>query len=67
MPWWVAFVPFAVLTIAGLVVLDGTASGVVLFVAMLALIGGCIAALRARDPDPENDRAGLAGWFGGGF
>ena len=67
MPGWVAFAPFVVLTVVGLFVLHGPVSGAVLFAAMLAFIGGCIAALRRRDPGPENDRAGLTGWFGGWF
>jgi hypothetical protein len=67
MPAWVAFVPFAVLTVVGLFVLDGAASGAVLFVALLALIGGCIAALRRQDSGPDADRTGLAGWIGGWF
>jgi hypothetical protein len=67
MPGWVAFVPFAVLTVLGLFVLRDVAAGVALFVAMLAFIGGCIAVLHRRGPGPGGDRAGVTGWIGGWF
>jgi hypothetical protein len=43
-----AFIPFAVLTIAGLFVLDGIASGVVLVFASLAFFVACIVNLRGE-------------------
>jgi hypothetical protein len=45
---WALFVPFAVLTIAGLFVLDGVASGVVLAFATLAFFVACIVHLRGE-------------------
>ena len=66
---WIGFALFAILAILGLLVLDGAASGLVLFLAMLVFIGACIAALRGEDPDATraSDRTGIAGWIGGWF
>jgi hypothetical protein len=65
----VGFALFAVLAILGLFVLDDTAAGATLFVAMLVFIGACIYALRNEDPDAvaKNQRSGIAGWLGGWF
>jgi hypothetical protein len=57
---WPAFAAVAVLTLLGLFVLDGAASGVVLFLALLGLIGASINALRG-----EKVYDGLAGIGGG--
>ncbi len=62
---WLGFVPFVVLAVLGIVVLDGVASGVVSFAAMLAFVVACINALRGADADA--DRTGLAGWVGNWF
>ena len=66
---WAGFAGFAALAIAGLFVLHGAVSGVLLLAAMLVFIGACIYALRGEDPDTvkRNDRTGVAGWFGGWF
>jgi hypothetical protein len=42
---WPAFALIVLLSVVGLFILDGAASGVVLLVAMLGLIGACIYAL----------------------
>ena len=59
----------ALLATLGLFVLGGVASGVSLFVAMLAFIFACIYALRGEQADAraQGDRTGLSGWFGGWF
>jgi hypothetical protein len=66
---WMGFALFAALTILGLFVLHGALAGIALLLAMLAIIGACIYALRGEDPDSvaHNQRSGLAGWFGGYF
>jgi hypothetical protein len=65
----VGFALCAVLAIVGLFVLDGAASGVVLFATMLVFIGVCISVLHGTGADAraKSDRAGLAGWIGGWF
>ena len=45
---WPAFVPVVILAVLGLFVLHGVAAGVVLFVALLGLIGACIYALHGE-------------------
>jgi hypothetical protein len=57
---WPPFAAVAVLSVVGLFVLDGAAAGVVLFVALLALIGAAINALRG-----ERVNDGLGGIGGG--
>jgi hypothetical protein len=57
---WPPFAAVAVLAVVGLFVLDGAAAGVVLFVALLALIGAAINALRG-----ERVNDGLGGIGGG--
>jgi hypothetical protein len=57
---WPSFAAVAVLTLLGLLVLDGAASGVVLFFALLGLIGASINALRG-----EKVYDGLGGIGGG--
>jgi hypothetical protein len=57
---WPAFAVAVVLAMLGLLLLDGVASGVVLFVAMLALIVASIYALAG-----ENVNDGLGGIGGG--
>jgi hypothetical protein len=42
---WPPFAVVAILSLVGLLVLDGVAAGVVLFVALLGFIGACIYAL----------------------
>lgn len=65
----IGFALFAVLTIVGLLVLDGPAAGVTLFAALLVFIVACILALSREEPDAvtHNERTGLAGWLGGWF
>jgi hypothetical protein len=57
---WPPFVVVAVLAVLGLFVLDGVAAGVVLFIALLGLIGAAINALRG-----ERVNDGLGGIGGG--
>jgi hypothetical protein len=57
---WPPFAAVAVLSVLGLFVLDGPAAGVVLFVALLGLIGAAINALRG-----ERVNDGLGGIGGG--
>jgi hypothetical protein len=57
---WPAFAAVAVVTLLGLFVLDGATSGVVLFFALLGLIGASINALRG-----EKVYDGLGGIGGG--
>jgi hypothetical protein len=66
---WVGFALFAVLAILGLFVLGGIASGADLLVAMLVFIFACMYALRGQDQATidQNQRTGIAGWFGGWF
>ena len=45
---WPLFVPFALLAVLGLFVLEGAAAGVVLLVAFLAFLGACIVNLRGE-------------------
>ena len=62
---WLVFVPFLVLAVLGFVVLHGAAGGVVSLLAVLALFGGCIAALRGADRDSvrQSERTNMTGWF----
>jgi hypothetical protein len=62
---WVGFVPFAALGILALFVLHGAAAGVASLLALLALIGAGIYALRRQDPDnvARNERTGFTGWW----
>jgi hypothetical protein len=55
---WPPFAAVAVLAVLGLFVLDGVAAGVVLFVALLGLIGAAINGLRGEQP---NDGVGGIG------
>jgi hypothetical protein len=66
---WVGFAIVAVLAFLGLFVLGGIASGVSLFVALLAFIFACIYALRGVNADTvaHDDKTASAGWFGGWF
>lgn len=66
---WIGFALFAVLTVAGLFVLDGPAAGVTLLVALLVFILACMAALRRQDANvvKHNERTGLVGWVGHWF
>jgi hypothetical protein len=54
------FAAVAVLTVLGLFVVDGTAGGVILFVALIGLIGASIFALAGEDVKDG------AGGIGGG-
>jgi hypothetical protein len=66
---WVGFALFLALASSGLFLLDGAAAGAVLLAAMLVLIGACVYALKGQEPGAvrQNERTGLAGWFGGWF
>ena len=59
------FVPFFVFAALGFVLLHGAAAGVVSLVAVLALVGGCIAVLRRADRGAvrQSERTNLTGWF----
>ena len=56
---WPAFAIVALLAVVGLFVLHGVASGVVLFVALLGLIGASIYALRGEKV--EDGAGGVGG------
>jgi hypothetical protein len=59
---WPPFAAVAVLALLGIFIAHGPASGVVLFVALLAFIGACINAVRG---ERVNDGAGgIGGPFG---
>ena len=61
---WVGFALSTILAVCGLFVLDGIASGVVVFAAFLAFLGACMYALKAQDPEARkrSERNGL-GWI----
>jgi membrane associated rhomboid family serine protease len=63
----IAFALFAVLAVLGLFVLHGPAGGIASLAAIFAFIGACMYSLRGEDPATlsENERTGMAGWFGG--
>jgi hypothetical protein len=60
---WPPFVPFALLAVLGVFVLDGVAAGVVSFLAMMALLGASIYALAGEDV--QDGCGGIGG--GNGF
>ena len=62
---WLGFVPFLVLAALGFVLLDGPAAGVVSLLAVLALLGACMYALRGVDREAvrQSERTNGAGWF----
>jgi hypothetical protein len=62
-----AYALVAVIAIVALFVVDGPAGGILALVALILFILTCIAALRSRGADPDSDRAGLTGFFGGWF
>ncbi|HET8755352.1 MAG TPA: hypothetical protein VFM58_05050 [Solirubrobacteraceae bacterium] len=66
---WLGFALFAVLTTAGLFVIDGPAAGLLLLVALVVFIVACIYALSLQDSGgvARSHRAGITGWFGGWF
>jgi hypothetical protein len=59
---WVPFGIVAVLSIFGLFVLDGAASGVVLLVALVSFVGACIYALAGERV--EDGAGGIGGPLG---
>jgi membrane associated rhomboid family serine protease len=61
------FALFVILAVLGLFVLDGPAGGIASLAAIFAFIGSCMYSLRGEDPATvsQNERTGMAGWFGG--